>query len=69
MWFNAPMKISEIQNAGAFDGVQLAECDLTPFDACGFVLSERKKDSKVTSLRYQRVFFFFFFFWVFHFVN
>jgi hypothetical protein len=47
LMFPSPMKISEIQNAGAFDRVLLSNCDVTAFGDSGFVLSERKLNSKV----------------------
>ncbi len=47
MWFPQPMKLTDIQNAGAFESVVLADCSLTSYGDSGFVLSERKVDSKV----------------------
>jgi hypothetical protein len=47
MWFPSPMKLAGIQNVGAFDSVVLPDCSLTSYGELGFVLSERKTDSKV----------------------
>ncbi len=47
MWFPSPMKLADIQNAGAFESVVLPDCSLTSYGETGFVLSERKTNSKV----------------------